>query len=139
MSTALIVQAVVRDGDVHVVEPFYATRRREAARHWGDGVDLSVTLEPAPLAVSRGQRAYYFAAIVQPLVDHTGYPSDKWHRAFKKVLMPDDGRTSITQLSHEEMREFMEVAECYAVTKHPEAFVDFDARPRKQSRRARVS
>lgn len=131
----LIVSAVVRDGDVHVVEPFYQTRRVEAAKFWGDGVELTVTIEPSPQAVSRGQQKYYFGAIVRPLVEYTGYPRDKWHKAFKKVLMPDDGRKSITQLNHDEMAEFMAVAEYYAVEKHPQAFADFEIRMRNRSGR----
>jgi hypothetical protein len=135
MEASLTATAVVRDGEFHVTEKFFRTGLREACRFWGDGVPLRLTIEPEPLAVSRGQRAYYFGAIVKPLVEYTGYPGEKWHKAFKKVLMPDDGRTSITQLTHDEMAEFMAVAEYYAVERHPEAFAEFEIKTRKRSGR----
>lgn len=136
MSGALVIAAVVRDGDVHLLEDFYETRRREAAKFWGDGVELRVTIEPAPEAMRRALREYYFAAVVTPMVEYTGYTKARWHRALKRVFMPDDGRTSIMDLSHQEMKEFVEQAETELVLKHPDAFAEFDVRKRPTRRRS---
>jgi hypothetical protein len=134
--SALLVEAVVRNGDVHITEAFYQTRRREAAKHWGDGVELRVTIEPVPMAIHRSLRDFYFAAVVTPMSEFTGYTKASWHRALKRVFMPDDGRTSIMQLSHQELKDFIEQAESELVMKHPEAFAEFDSR--NYQRRSRM-
>jgi hypothetical protein len=62
-------------------------------------------------------------------VEYTGIPAEEWHAAFKSVLFPDDGRTSITQLSHDEMRDYMGACEQYAHERHPDAFALSERRP----------
>src|SRR5688572_9941373 len=124
---ALVVEAVVHGGRIHILDrEGYLVKAADAAKAWGDGVCLRVRIEPEPDAISDGQRKYYFGRIIQPLVDITGYHKDEWHGMLKTSFFPDDGRTSITQLSHDEMRDYMDRCEQYARERHPEAFALYD-------------
>jgi hypothetical protein len=124
--SALIVDAVVRDGRIHITdENFYRTRAERFAKKLGNGTMLKIRIEPEEEAISDGQRRYYFGRIVKPLVEYTG--DLDVHDNFKAALI-QDGRTSITQLSREEMAFFIEAAEFFAHTKCPDAFALEDRR-----------
>lgn len=123
--SALIVPAVVRDGDVHVCAANYSTRRKRAAKRWGDGCSLTIRIEPEEDAYTYGQIKHYYGHIVSPLSEWNGEFLSEWHLRLKAMFMPE-GKTSITQLNRAELEEFTRQCEVYAHTSHPEAFVLYD-------------
>lgn len=125
MASSLVVAAVVRDGDVHVTDSYYASRRKRFAKSVGDGVFLRIRIEPKDEAVAYGQIKFYFGRIVGPLVEHTGYRQDEWHLMLKSQFL-QEGKTSITELSHDEMRDYIEACEQWARETLPEAFALYD-------------
>lgn len=115
-----IFEMVVADGGFLIPSgQHYEERKRRAAKRWGDGCVIQARLEPKEEAISDGQRRYYFGRIVGPYVDYTG--DLDFHDNVKAALI-QDGRTSITQLNHDEMAFFIEAAEYFAHSKMPEAY-----------------
>lgn len=125
--SALIVDATVRDGEIHVVDEFYKARRVKAAKGWGDGCALKIRIEPEEDARSWGQHKHFFGHVVEPLSEWNGEFPDEWEVRLKLMFMPE-GKTSITQLSWKEFDTFIRRCEVYAYTAHPEAFVLYDLR-----------
>jgi hypothetical protein len=125
--SALIVDAVVRDDDVHVVDPFYKTKRIRAAKRWGNGTALKLRLEPEEEAYTYGDIKHYWGHIVQPFCDWTGYHKHEAHLMLKVECMPE-GKTSITELSRDEFRNYIEAAEQTAREWCPEAFAIMEPR-----------
>jgi hypothetical protein len=73
-------------------------------------------------AITAGQRKYFYGYIVEPLVNFTGDPD--WALELKAMFMPD-GKTSLTQLTYDEMRTFSEQCESWARQRCPEAYEQF--------------
>ena len=127
--SALVVSAVVRDGDVHVVDEFYRTRRRRAAKRWGDGAVITVRIEPEDEAVRLDQYRHLFGHVFQPVVDtDCGHTKSELCLMAKAQFMPDDGRTSLTELNAEEMADFIRQCEVWLHTEFPDAFALYDNR-----------
>lgn len=120
--TALLVSAVVRDGRIAICDASYTSRVSSACKSWGDGQALTVRIEPEDDAIQHHQRKHYFGHVLGPVCDWTGYHKDELHEMTKAAFLTDDGRTSITQLSREEMRAFVERAEQFWRERFPEAF-----------------
>ena len=123
--SALVVDAVVRDGRIHITDYFYRTRSAKAAKSWGDGVELQIRIEPKDEAQTHAQRKFYFGMIVDPLAEYTGYRKDEWHVMLKAQFMPD-GKDSITQLNHDEMRDYVQACEQWARETLPDAFALYE-------------
>ena len=120
--SALVVSAVVRDGRIHITEDFYRTRSAKAAKSWGDGVELHIRIEPKDEAVALNQYRHLFGHVFEPVCDYTGYPKQELCLMAKAQFLPDDGRTSLTQLDHEEMAVFIQHCEEWLRTECPDAF-----------------
>ena len=108
---ALVVAAVVRDGDVHVTEPHYQTRRQRYARQIGDGVMLTIRIQPADEAYTFGQMKHLYGHLYAPVSKRTGETVAEVHLRMKLQFMPDDGRTSLTELNGEELKAYTESVE----------------------------
>jgi hypothetical protein len=123
---ALVVSAVVRDADIHVVDrPRYVTQRRKFAKKWGDGVALKIRIEPEDEAYTYGDIKHYWGHVVDPFSQETGYHKHEAHTMLKAECLPE-GKSSITELSREELRAYTEAAEQRAREWCPEAFVLYD-------------
>lgn len=123
---ALTIDAVVRDGKLQIVdEDSYRLRVEKAAKGWGEGRCLTIRIEPTEDALTAGQRRYYFGVIIGALEDYTGYRKDEWHVMLKVQFMPD-GKTSITQLNHDEMRDYIDACEQWGREMLPDAFVLYE-------------
>lgn len=109
--SALIVDAVVRDGDVHITDHFYRTRRVRAAKKWGDGTALKVRIEPEEDAVLYSQYKHLFGHLYEPVSKRHGETVAEVNVRMKLHYLPDDGRTSLTELNREEMKSFIESVE----------------------------
>ena len=109
--SALIVSGVVRDGDVHVTDAFYRTRRLKAAKKWGDGTALTLRVEPEEDATTWAQFKHLYGHLYTPVSKRTGEPVAEVHLRMKAAFFPDDGRTSLTELSREEMKAYTESVE----------------------------
>lgn len=119
-TSALIVSAVVRDGRITVVDDFaYRTLATRRAKQWGEGRALQIRIEPEEDAKTYGDVKYWWGYVVEPLVRYTGDP--EWHLYLKAMFLPE-GKTSLTQLSHEEMRLVIDKSEVWARTVCPEAY-----------------
>jgi hypothetical protein len=128
---ALTVKAVVRDGDVHVTDEFYRTRRRRAAKRWGDGTIITIRIEPEEEAVRLDQYRHLFGHVFQPVVDTgCGHTKSELCLMAKAQFMVDDGRTSLTELTAEEMADFIRQCEVWLHTEFPDAFALYDQRRR---------
>ena len=72
--SALLVRAVVQDGQVRLIdETFYRARAKRAARAWGDGCALTIRIEPEEDAVQHHQYKHLFGHLFTPVSDYTGY------------------------------------------------------------------
>lgn len=109
--SALVIEAVVRDGDVHVVGDFYKSRRLRAAKQWGDGTALTIRIEPEDEAWRHSDAKHLYGHLYAPVSKRTGETVAEVHLRMKAKFMPEDGRTSITQLNREEMKSFTESVE----------------------------
>ena len=119
--SAVIVSAVVRDDDVHVLDSFFVTKRKQAAKRWGAGTALRIRIEPEDEAYTYAAIKHYWGHIVTPFCDSTGYHKHEAHAMLKSECMPE-GKTSITELNGEEMSAYSEAAEQKAREWCPEAF-----------------
>jgi len=119
----LIVDAVVRDGKIAMVnEADYRRRSAKAAGKWGDGAALIIRIETEEDAKAYGQLKYFFGYIVEPMEEFTG--DTDWALRFKTMFMPDE-KTSLTQLSYDEMAMVNQKSEAYARMMCPEAFEQY--------------
>lgn len=103
--SALQVSAVVRDGDVHVTEHFYSAMRKQAAKKWGDGVLLTIRIEPADEAATWAHHKHLHGHLLTPTSDYTGYTVTELKSDMKARFLPD-GMTSTTQMNAEQFSEF---------------------------------
>ncbi len=127
--SALIVEAVIRDGRIVIVDDFYRTRAARASKKWGDGCALRIRIEPEDEAVRLDQYRHLFGHVFQPVVDtDCGHTKSELCLMAKAQFMPDDGRTSLTELNAEEMADFIRQCEVWLHTEYPDAFVLFDNR-----------
>jgi hypothetical protein len=118
---------VVRDGDVHVTDAFYATRRRKWAKRTGDGTIITIRIEPEDEAYSYAEIKAYWGYTVTPFAEATGYHKNEVHAMLKAECM-QEGKTSITELSREEFRAYREAADQKAREWCPDAFALLDLR-----------
>lgn len=126
MSTAVTVEATVHNSALQIVdEDLYRTRVKRAVKKWGEGCALIVRIELEEEALTAAQRRYYFGRILGPFVDYTGYRKDELHDMVKSEHMPD-GKTSITQLNHDEMRDYSEACEQTLREWCPDAYALYD-------------
>lgn len=129
MSThgALLIDAVVSHGDVHVTDPAYQTRRQKAANKWGDGTALKIRIEPEEEAIRLDQYRHLFGHVFQPVIDtDCGHTKAELCLMAKAQFMPDDGRKSLTELTAEEMADFIKQCEVWLHTEYPDAFALYD-------------
>lgn len=122
---ALIVDAVVRQGDVHIVDQFYRTRRQRAAKKWGEGTALKVRIEPEEEAWQHGDLKHLFGHIYQPVCEYTGYSKTELHLMAKSLFMPE-GKTSLTELNRDELREYTEHVERWLLEECADAFALYE-------------
>ena len=109
--SALLIAAVVRDGDVHACEPNFAVKRQRAARTWGDGTSLIIRIEPEDDAIQYGQYKHLYGHLYTPVSARTGKTVAEVHVRMKVQFLPDDGRTSLTQLTRAELKAYIESVE----------------------------
>ena len=121
---ALVVAGVVHNGDVHVTEPHYKTRRQRYARHIGDGVMLTIRIEPVADAYTHGQMKHLYGHLYAPVSKRTGETVAEVHIRMKLQFMPDDGRTSLTQLNGEELKAYTESVEQDIRENDPDSWED---------------
>lgn len=126
--SAVTASAVFTAGRVQLVDEFtYRACIKRAGKKWGEGAALVVRVEPEEDAQTHGQRKHYFGHVVTPLSEWNGDFLSDWHLLLKSMFMPD-GKTSLTQLNYDEMREYIQQCEVYAHTTHPDAFALYDRR-----------
>ena len=126
MSTAVTASAVWDEGKLRVLEPQALVRKLRACK-WGQGAALVVRVEPEEDAHTYGQLQHYWGHVVTPLSEWNGDFKEDWHLRLKLDFMPTDPatgkqKTSLTQLTREEMKEYVLRCEVYAHHAHPEAF-----------------
>jgi hypothetical protein len=119
---ALTIDAVVRNGDVHVTEDFYTAKRTKAAKRWGDGTALKIRIEPEEEAWRFADIKHYYGHLVKPVSADTGETLDEVHTRWKALFFPDDGRTSLTQLNRDELTAYMESCEQHMREETPKAW-----------------
>lgn len=98
---------------------FYAGLRQMG---FGDGETLVVLVEREAEAVLHGQYKYLYGHVLRPVAKETGHTASELLLMAKAQFMPDDGRTSLTQLTREEMDEFSRETERWLREECPRAF-----------------
>jgi hypothetical protein len=119
--SALVVSAVVREGDVHVTDEFYRTRRQRAAKRWGDGTIITIRIEPEDEASKHHHYKHLFGHYLTPVSDYTGYTVTELKDEMKARFLPD-GMTSLTDMNAEQFEEFNRSVEQCIREEIPEAF-----------------
>ena len=109
--SALLISAVVKDGDVHACEPNFSVKRQRAARTWGDGTALTIRIEPEEDAIQYHQLKHLYGHCYTPVSKRHGETVAEVAIRMKVAFMPDDGRTSLTELTREELKAFTEAVE----------------------------
>lgn len=96
---------------------------RKAAEAWGVGRALIARIEPEDEAWRHGDTKYLFGHLYEPVVRYgeTGYTKNELHLVCKAEWMPE-GKHSLTQLNHGEMREFIELTEKWLREQFPKCF-----------------
>lgn len=113
--SALTIAAVVAEVesvlDVHVVEVGYRRRRQKWATKWGVGTSLMIRIEPEAEASTWAQYKHLYGHLYGPVSRRTGETVADVHLRMKLQFMPDDGRSSLTQLDRVELAHFTEAVE----------------------------
>ncbi len=126
--SVLTVKAVVAEGEVIIpAGQNYDARKKRHAKTWGDGCALVIRIEPEEDAYTYGQIKHYWGHVVDPFCETTGYHKHEAHALLKAECMPE-GKTSITELSGEELRAYTDAAEQKAREWCPDAFALMDER-----------
>lgn len=110
MSAPITVDAIFRGGKVDLLDPVRYQTLLERAQ-FGVGEELIVRIESKAEAWRHGDVKHLFGHVYEPVVRYTGISKVELHLQAKALWMPDDGRTSITQLSREELRVFSDTAD----------------------------
>lgn len=121
---ALLVDATVRDGEIHVVDPGYKTRRQHWATRVGEGVRLKIRIEPEADAWRHADAKHLYGHLYGPVSTRHGETVAEVHLRMKAAYMPDDGRTSITELNRDEMKAYIESVEQEIREHDPESWDD---------------
>jgi hypothetical protein len=122
----VIVDAVVKDGEIKFLDKTaFVMASLKAAKTWGEGRALKCRIEPEEDAYTYAQLKHYWGRIVTPFCESTGYHKHEAHLMLKAECMPE-GKSSITELSHEELARYAEAAEQKAREWCPDAFLLYD-------------
>lgn len=124
MSKALLIEAVVRDGDIHVTDALYKTRRQRWAKKVGDGTVLTIRVEPQDEAWKHSAAKHLYGHLYTPVSKRTGETVADVHMRMKATHFPDDGRTSLTELNQDEMRSYTEAVEQDIRENDPDSWED---------------
>ena len=123
--SALLVDAVVRDGKVALVDEFgYRLRAKAAAAKWGEGCALKIRVEPEDEAWRHADAKHLYGHLYAPVSKRTGEPVADVHLRMKALYFPEDGRTSLTQLNRDEMKAFTESVEQDIRETDPDSWAD---------------
>jgi hypothetical protein len=108
---------------------FMAQMRR---MKWGHGERGIARFESEAEAWRHSDVKHLFGHIYLPVIKYgeTGYTRHELHLVEKAEWMPDDGRTSITQLNREELREFSLLSDRHLREEFPDAFEIWEAEQR---------
>ena len=117
-------RAVWRDGRLALLEAD-AYHRALAALKLGDGEEVVIRVSRPEDAYTYGQIKFYFGQVVTPFSEATGYHKHEAHLMLKAECMPE-GKTSLTELSHDELRDYTLAAEQTAREWCPEAFLLYE-------------
>lgn len=106
MSGALIVSAVVTDGDVVIpAGQHYTERKKRKAKQWGDGTPLTIRIEPEEEAANHGHHKHLHGHLLAPVSGFTGYTVTELKADMKARFLPE-GMKSTTEMNREQFEEF---------------------------------
>lgn len=118
-------RAAWRDGRLALIEAD-AYHRALAALKLGDGEEVVIRVSRPEDAYTYGAIKHYFGYVVTPLAESTGYHKHEAHALLKAECLPE-GKTSITELSRQELADYTLAAETKAREWCPDAFLLYDA------------
>lgn len=113
-----------RRGRMRVTDSYYATRLDRFAQKWGEGCALKVRVEPEDEAWRHSDGKHLYGHLYKPVSKRHGETVAEVHLRMKSQFMPDDGRTSITELNREEMKDFIEAVEQDIRENDPDSWSD---------------
>lgn len=86
-----------------------------------DGEVFVIRVEREEDAYTYAALKHYWGYVVTPFAEDTGYHKHEAHKLLKAECMPD-GKTSITELNRQEMKDYALAAEMKAREWAPDAF-----------------
>ena len=91
---------------------------------FGAGETLIIRVESEAEAWRHSDVKHLFGHIYAPVLEfgETGYTKTEFHTVEKAFWMPDDGRTSITELNREELQDYTRLCEKQLREEFPDAF-----------------
>lgn len=94
---------------------------------FGEGEALIVRVEREADAIEHRQYKHLFGHVFEPVSESSGHTTGELCLMAKARFLPDDGRTSLTQLTRDEFAAFIQATEIWLREECPEAFVLQDA------------
>lgn len=118
-------KAVFTDGRLRLLDEF-AFRAGVQRMKLGDGEEVLIYVARADEAVRHYQYKHLFGHVFRPVADVSGHTERELYVMAKALFMPE-GKTSLTELTFEEMDIFTKESEQWLREEMPEAFVLQDA------------
>jgi hypothetical protein len=107
--SAVTGQAVWTGTKVEMRDPVVFVAQIRRAK-FGTGQALTVRVEPEDEAWRYSDLKHLFGHVYQPVVDYSGYTKVELHEMAKALHMPE-GKTSLTQLNREELKDYTAAVE----------------------------
>lgn len=119
--TGLMVEGLVRSGDIVVTTPHYSALRKRHAELLGDGTLVGIFIGEFEEACKHRHHKYLHGHLLKPVSELTGYTETWWKKVVKRAFLPE-GMRSTTQMNAEQFDEFNLNVELALLAKFPEAF-----------------
>lgn len=94
---------------------------------WVDGQTLVIRVEPEDEAWRYTDLKHLFGHVYGPVVEYTGYSKEEFHLLMKSQFMPE-GKTSLTQLNRDELKEYTMRVDQHLRESIPDAYVLMETR-----------
>ncbi|MEQ1726756.1 MAG: hypothetical protein ABL982_00130 [Vicinamibacterales bacterium] len=104
---------------VLLAEAMPAYQRALASRHWPEGTELTLRVEPAAEAWRHSDMKHLFGHFIAPLAEETSGSVIETKEMLKALFMPE-GKSSLTELSREELRAFTDHVERFIIENAPD-------------------
>lgn len=119
--THIQARGVFVGGEVRIIAD-HAYRRdlQRAERRWAEGEALTLWISTEEDGLRYSQLKHYYGHLVTPLAQDCGYTKTEQDLMLKAMFLPE-GKTSLTQLTYDEMDDYSKTVESFIREERPEA------------------